>query len=320
MPGWRTTTTTWRKLNCTQHRQTAQASASQRERTNGLPSYLTPNCRLQIRPHNCSFSAPREKINVAAVAVKNRCDANICASAWSHFAFSLQPVCAAFAAAFSEVFTTWGRTEGPRGQIATHHLFLGHQAATGPLHTWWPPGPALQQRLLHFCKIVRKSCGRLDLGNYGAAADENSFPSPGVMHSCTGVRSLLSNLHSLAKWRLLTYFATDWPPSCWSCWWCWWPHFERLHPPFSLQHDQRRSSSTNSSFFFFRPQRCGKHVKSRQRVSRNCCLLRPFASGPPSSARPSAFDPHRAAASPRAQLQELTAARSDQQGVNSDFT
>ena len=57
--------------------------------------------------------------------------------------------------------------------------------------------------------------------NYGAAADENSFPSPGVMHSCTGVRSLLSNLHSLAKWRLLTYFATDWPPSCWSCWWCW---------------------------------------------------------------------------------------------------
>ena len=71
---------------------------------------------------------------------------------------------AAFAAAFSEAFTAWGRTEGPRGQIATHHLFLGHQAATAPLHTWWPPGPVLQQRLLHFCssKIVRKSCGRLE--------------------------------------------------------------------------------------------------------------------------------------------------------------
>ena len=134
MPGWRTTTTTWRKLNCTQHRQTAQASASQRERTNGLPSYLTPNCRLQIRPHNCSFSAPREKINVAAVAVKNRCDANMCERMKSLCFFSA--ACAAFAAAFSEAFTTWwGRSEGPRGQIATHHLFLGHRAATAPLHT-----------------------------------------------------------------------------------------------------------------------------------------------------------------------------------------
>ena len=42
---------------------------------------------------------------------------------------------AAFAAAFSEAFSAWGRTEGPRGQIATHHLFLGHRAATAPLHT-----------------------------------------------------------------------------------------------------------------------------------------------------------------------------------------
>ena len=209
---------------------------------------------------------------------------------------------AAFAAAFSEAFTAWGRTEGPRGQIATHHLFLGHRAATAPLHTWWPPGPVLQQRLLHFCssKIVRKSCGRLDLRNFGAAADENSFPSPGVMHSCTGVRSLLSNLHSLAKWRLLTYFATDWPPSCWSCWWCWWPHFEPLHPPFSLQHDQLwRTSSTNSSFFFFRPQRVAASTWNRGSVflaTVVCCGLLQ-AGGPPPLDVPSthiALQHHRA--------------------------
>ena len=224
MPGWRTTTTTWRKLNCTQHRQTAQASASQRERTHGLPSYLTPNCRLQIRPPTV---VSREKLNVAAlVKLSNSvADGNICADRME----SLCIFSAGFAA-FFEAFTKWPILGVAR---ILQQAMLGLEANSPAAHSSPLSRPLL---LLPHCpvdgpqaactfallKIVRKSCAapvsdwetmllqqmRIPLESCIAASTATGLPSlpcfPRSANSC-----------SLANCWLLTYFAD------WAEWWWW---------------------------------------------------------------------------------------------------
>ena len=105
-----------------------------------------------------------------------------------------------------------------------------------------------------------------------------------IMHSCINFPSLLSpalpTLCSLANCcQLLTYFA-DWPHCC-----CWRPHSPAASSPPHCSSLLRSGGSTTVPSNDADWCRSRHHVKS-PRVSRNCCLLRPFA-------KAAALDPHR---------------------------
>ena len=157
MPGWLWTTTTWRKLNCT-HRQTGAGNAAW-GKTNEptacrLLPYLTPNCRLQIRPP--TVVSP-EKLNVAAAPLSN-CQIPLAMRTyvpigWSHSAFSLQDLLHSL-----RLFPKWAIVEvgtilqqclawRPIGQLPTHHLFLGHCCTHRPAAQLMPE----KSRRIHFC-------------------------------------------------------------------------------------------------------------------------------------------------------------------------
>ena len=122
-----------------------------------------------------------------------------------------------------------------------------------------------------------------------------------IMHSCINFPSLLSpalpTLCSLANCcQLLTYFA-DWPHCC-----CWRPHSPAASSPPHCSSLLRSGGSTTVPSNDADWCRSRHHVKS-PRVSRNCCLLRPFAkaAGRPTSVqqeRPALWWPARSCTSP----------------------
>ena len=98
------------------------------------------------------------------------------------------------------------RPAGHSSPLSRPLLLLPHCPVDGPQAFCW----------MHFCTpqncqgILR--CARFGLGNYASAADENSSPSSGVMHSCINCNrppfpSLLSPLCQLVQPRQL--LATD---------------------------------------------------------------------------------------------------------------
>ena len=184
----------------------------------------------------------------------------------------------------------------PIGRLATHHLFLGHCCPTSA--QLMAPRPAANAAACTFapqnCQeilrpfLTRKLCS--------SAADENSSSGSHIMHSCINFKnglpfpSLLSPLPTcaaaslptttdlfcpLARLVLLLLLLVVTPfSSC--CKLTAASLQQRPPPPRRFQRSRRRS---------------GHHVKSPQRVSRNCCLLRPFAN----AARPTSLELHRPA-------------------------
>ena len=168
MAGWLWTTTTWRKLNCT-HRQTGsgQRCLGGERPTNQRPAgYLTPNCRLQIRPP--TVVSP-EKLNVAAAPLSN-CQIPLAMRTyvpigWSHSAFSLQDLLHSL-----RLFPKWAIVEvgtilqqclawRPIGQLPTHHLFLGHCCPTAQLMAPRPAAAAACTFAPQNCQEILR-CGR----------------------------------------------------------------------------------------------------------------------------------------------------------------
>ena len=174
----------------------------------------------------------------------------------------------------------------PPGQFATHHLFLGHCCTHRPAAQLMPekkpPHP-----LLHL-KIDRKSCcGRFHRGNY-AFFQQMRIPPPPLDSSASNSaspsflpcfprcqlvqpRQLPATDLFCRLGRLLVVLVT---PFC------------LLTAPHCSTSSLRSGSTIATTTGSFRCRcRCRHHVKS-PRVSRNCCLLRPFA-------KAAALDPHR---------------------------
>ena len=187
---------------------------------------------------------------------------------------------AGFVAFFEEAFIKWP-TLGvatilqqclswiANGQLPTHHLFLGHC-----FHC--PVDGPQAFCCMHFCtelKIVRKSCP-VPVSKTILAADENS--SSEVMHSCINCNRPPLPPCFPTRAASPTAGATD--------------LFCRLgrvlvvvtpfSPPPAASSRPHCSSSLRSGGGSFRCRarrvKPADHVKS-PRVSRNCCLLRPFA-------------------------------------------
>ena len=203
MAGWLWTTTTCWKLNCT-HRQTGssgQRCLGERPTACRLLSYLSPNCRLQIGPP--TVVSP-EKLNVAAVPVKlsnSVADGNIRADRME----SLCIFSAGFAA-FFEAFTKWAilgvgtilqQSLGwrPKGQLATHHLFLGHCCYCPTAQLMAPrPSAGCTFALL---KIVRESCAA-PVSDWETMLLQQMRIPPPPLESCIAASTALGLLPFLA--------------------------------------------------------------------------------------------------------------------------
>ena len=170
----------------------------------------------------------------------------------------------------------------PPGQFATHHLFLGHCCTHRPAAQLMPE----KSRRIHFCisKLTENPAAAVFTAETMLfSADENSSPSSGFISiklSLPFLPSLLSRCQLVQPrqlpatdlfcrlGRLLVVLVT---PFC------------LLTAPHCSTSSLRSGSTIATTTGSFRCRcRCRHHVKS-PRVSRNCCLLRPFAAARPTS-------------------------------------